>query len=299
MNQMSKLCIVVLVKNELMHIDRFLKQFDGSDIFIYVIDSYSTDGSLDSYKNNDQITILTNPFETQAQQFNWAIDQIDSSFEWVLRLDADELIDINDLRRLIERLSSHNRYLGASFRRIIRFKGKDLRHGGNGEIECIRIFRRGHGSANQAVMDEKIIVNGPILKSKIEIIDANLMSMSQWINKHNDYSSREALNVLLSYNPKLLNNYSTNLVGSKKLYYKIPPILRCFLFFFYRLIFQLGFLDGVRGMTFIIIQGLFYRIMVDIKIQEIEHLVKNFDSEIEMLGKINSLLNTTIKLKSN
>lgn len=299
MNLWSNLCVVVLVKNEILHLSRFVNQFTNSGIFIYIIDSYSTDGSLENYKYNDNIKILTNPFETQAQQFNWALSEISPHYQWVLRLDADELIDVGDLEMLLKKLCGQDYYRGVSFKRTIKFRGKKLRFGGSGEKNCVRLFRQGFAFSNQAIMDEKLMVQGAILKTQIEIVDHSLITLSQWIKKHNEYSSREALNVLLKFRPSLAENYRTNITGGKEIFYRLPPILRSFLFFLYRLFFKLGFLDGTQGLIFILLQGFFYRLVVDIKISELKIIIENLDEVEEIQNRINSYLQLGINLKGN
>ena len=299
MNLWSNLCVVVLVKNEILHLSRFVEQFTNSGIFIYIIDSYSTDGCLENYKYNDNIKILTNLFETQAQQFNWALTEISSHYQWVLRLDADELINVDDLKILLQKLCSQDYYKGVSFKRAIKFGGKKLRFGGSGERNCVRLFRQGFAFSNQAIMDEKLVVQGAILKTQIEIVDHSLITLSQWIKKHNEYSSREALNVLLKFRPSLAENYRTNINGGKAIFYRLPPILRSFLFFLYRLFFKLGLLDGTQGLIFILLQGFFYRLVVDIKILELKKIIENIDEVEEMQNKINLYLQLGINLKGN
>ncbi|MBU2787796.1 hypothetical protein HFQ13_06200 [Acidithiobacillus sp. VAN18-1] len=59
-----------------------------------------------------------------------------------------------------------------------------------------------------------------------------------------------------------------------RLYARLPLGVRPFLFWIYRVIFQLGFLDGLRGLMFHTLQGLWYRLLVDAKVMEVEHAMR-------------------------
>lgn len=46
-------------------------------------------------------------------------------------------------------------------------------------------------------MDEHIVVNGDIEHLNEDIADINLNNLSWWIEKHNHYATREAIDMLL------------------------------------------------------------------------------------------------------
>lgn len=298
-NRPPKLCIIVLVKDEDLHIDRFIGQFQNYDVEIYIIDSYSTDGSLERYRNHKQVTILANQFETQAQQFDWALNNIPDKYEWFLRLDADELVDVHNLNFLVQELSKSDSYVGASFIRKIKFQGTLLRYGNSYENNCVRLFRKGHGRSNRAIMDEKIVVDGPVLNTAQVIVDESLIGFHRWFDKHNNYSSREALNFIAASHSERLGYYQSNLTAEKWKYYRLPPYVRAFLFFSYRLIIKCGFLDGIKGITFLLMQGLLYRLMVDVKIREIEEILRANDENTQILPLLASHLGIKIGQKTH
>lgn len=55
----------------------------------------------------------------------------------------------------------------------------------------------------------------------------------------------------------------------KQLWWRLPRYLRPFLYFSYRMIFQFGILDGRIGIIFHFLQGFWFRLIVDVKIDEI------------------------------
>ncbi|MDB4254660.1 glycosyltransferase family 2 protein, partial [bacterium] len=85
------LTVVILTKNEERHITRALASVSGIADRCVVVDSGSDDRTVELAKAKGA-KVLVNPFVTQAQQFNWALDQLPGDTEWVLRLDADEIV---------------------------------------------------------------------------------------------------------------------------------------------------------------------------------------------------------------
>jgi hypothetical protein len=58
-------------------------------------------------------------------------------------------------------------------------------------------------------------------------------------------------------------------------YYRLPLFIRPFLYFFYRYFFRLGVLDGKEGLIFHVLQGFWYRFLVDAKIYEYRKRLKD------------------------
>ena len=55
----------------------------------------------------------------------------------------------------------------------------------------------------------------------------------------------------------------------------LPPLVRPFLYYFYRYVIRLGFLDGKAGFVYHLIHGLFYRLLIDVKYLELKHKKTN------------------------
>jgi hypothetical protein len=129
-------------------------------------------------------------------------------------------------------------------------------------------------------MDEHIFVSGRTEKSRAIIEDRNENSVEWWTVKHNSYSSREAIDLLnLKHSLCLFDSVptrpSTPQAALKRaikegIYAKLPGPLRTCLYFSYRYLVLLGFLDGKPGFFFHVLQGLWYRTLVDAKVCDIE-----------------------------
>ena len=72
----------------------------------------------------------------------------------------------------------------------------------------------------------------------------------------------------------------------EKGYALIPLGVRPFIYFLYRYILRLGFLDGFRGLLFHVLQGFWYRFLIDAKVYEIVRKSKRSGlSILEVLKK--------------
>ena len=113
-------------------------------------------------------------------------------------------------------------------------------------------------------MDEKIIINKPnIYKSSLKIIDHNLKGLMFWFKKHFKYAEKEAQFYFLLKNKKYMKNNIDKTLLKKIYYYRYPIFIRPIFLFIYRYFIKKGFLDGVTGLKFNILQTLFYRLLVD------------------------------------
>ena len=129
-------------------------------------------------------------------------------------------------------------------------------------------------------MDEHMVLTrGKIKKLKGELIDENLNNISWWTHKHLQYASREAIDLLnLRYgflqqgSGEEMQVWRVTLkrLLKERFYSRLPLGLRPVLYYFYRMILLGGILDGPSGWAFNFFQGLWYRLLVDIKVMEVE-----------------------------
>ena len=286
---MTKLTAIVLTFNERLHLDRCLRSLSSVVDQIIVIDSYSTDETIEIAKHHG-VDILQRKFTTHADQFNWALKTADIKGQWVLRIDADEFIERNageKLRTQISRLSADT--AGISLNRSIVFQGRTVKFGGVANRKVLRLFRLGKGICEDRRMDEHIIVHGHVAHIDLLIIDMNLNSISWWIKKHNDYATKEAVEIALSSHSSssLVNEGGYQLARTTKkirilknyCYLKSPLILRVFAYFFYRYFLRLGICDHQYGL-YHILSALWYRLLVDVKLKEIQKIQRSKNIDI-------------------
>jgi len=286
---------IVLTFNEEAHIDRCIRSLKKVSTDILVVDSFSTDKTTDIAESLGA-RVLQNNWINHSSQFNWALSKIRKKYDWILRIDADEVISEHLEYEINTKLSKVPAQTDGIFvNRHIMFQGKLVKYGGISSVYVLRIFRQGKGSCEKRWMDEHIHVLGKTTKFSGEIIDNNLMSLSQWIEKHNNYASLEAIDHL----NKKYNFMDHNSIGSIKtttktvfkrwvkdnIYNLLPLKLRVVIYFLYRFFFKFGFLDSPEGRSFHVLQGFWYRYIVDIKILEIERYVKKNGVDIKIAIK--------------
>lgn len=231
-------------------------------------------------------------FVNHASQFNWALTQLDEDTHWVLRIDADEYLTLELAAEIRERLSSLGPEVDGVFcgRRMI-FQGRLIRFGGLFHIRVLRLFRYGRGRCENRWMDEHIKVAGPTTNFRGALIDHNLNSLTWWTDKHNCYASREAVDLLnLKYGFLPVDSVASFANGSQaafkrwikeRLYARLPAGFRAFMYFFYRYVIRLGFLDGRAGTAFHVLQGFGYRYLVDAKMAEVERYMREHRCDVE------------------
>lgn len=293
-----KIIAIILTLNEEAHLSRCINSLSLLDADILVVDSFSTDRTLEIARSYGA-KILQHKFITHAKQFNWALEQLDNQFDWVLRIDADEILSdelIHEIKINLPRLGPE--ISGITLNRRIIFQGKLIKFGGVFPVKILRLFRLGSGVCEDRWMDEHIKVSGKIASFKAEIFDSNLNNMTWWIEKHNKYASYEALEMLnLDY--KFMRHNSIECLGimgqarikrwiKEHLYVLLPGGIRSFCYFLYRYIFRLGFLDGREGANFHFFQAFWYRYLVDVKISEVEDYMRR--ENVDILTAIKKIL---------
>ena len=90
---MTDLAVIILQKNEKLHIRRCLERLAPlAPRQIFVVDCHSTDGS-DKIAAEMGATVVYHDWpRLYAKQFNWALDHLPIRATWILRLDADEYL---------------------------------------------------------------------------------------------------------------------------------------------------------------------------------------------------------------
>ena len=282
-----KITAIILTYNEEIHLARCINSILQLTKDIVVIDSYSTDKTLEIAKNFGAKVLQRAWENNHSKQLNWGLSQLPLDTDWVIRIDADETLT----PKLIKQIQNASINLdenvnGISFNRKIQYRGQLLRFGGVGSNQVMRLFRFGHGRSESRMMDEHIKVVGKTFHLNCSIIDANLNTISWWIDKHNNYASREAVDLLnLKYQFQAINSIAgADLKSSsiswkrwikEKIYVRLPTGSRALIYFLYRFIILAGFLDGKIGSQFHFFQAFWYRFLVDIKVDEVEYDIKN------------------------
>jgi glycosyltransferase involved in cell wall biosynthesis len=276
---MQDISVIIITFNEQRHIRRCIESVLGFTNKIFVVDSGSTDETI-SIAESLGAKVMYNHWVNHATQINFAIRNNPYPTTWVMRLDADEYVMPELAHEINQKLSSlPESVTGIHLKRRVVFLNKWIRYGGYYPIWLMRIWKNGKGFYEQRWMDEHLdISDGQSIHFENDIIDKNLNNLSWWTQKHNSYSIGEAIDLLsVKYDFKSTESIKASLWGNqeqrtrfiKLRYANMPLFWRAIFYFLYRYFFKLGILDGRRGLIWHVLQGFWYRFLVDAKIYEI------------------------------
>jgi len=269
--QVLPVSVIVPVRNEARNLPRCLEslaQFGE----VYVIDSQSTDDTIAIAQLRGGKVVQFHYAGGWPKKRQWAMDTLPFAYDWILLLDADEVLTpelVGEIRRALQ-----NPGVDGYFIRLqMYFLGRVLRHC-DASFWKLSLFRKGRGrfecrlkdqDASMADMEihEHVVVDGTTAELRNALVHHNVDSLSRYILKHNEYSNWEA-RVLLKPegDPEDdLEEMTANLFGTqaqrrrwlKRNLYRLPgsPVL----LFLYRYVFRLGFLDGIPGLIYCTFQA--------------------------------------------
>ena len=196
---------------------------------IIVIDSYSTDNTMNIVAEYPELKLIQRKFDNHAAQKNWAIPQAKNL--WVFILDADERVNEDLKEEIIS--SAHNPQNNVAFwiPRTNYFFGKKLKHVWKGD-GVIRLFRKDKCSYGVKNVHEEIEANGPVKRMKNALSHHTFKNADHYLEKTRRYAKSSALD----YDPK---------TGQLGIYhFMIKPLFRFFKHYFI----EAGFLDGKAGL---------------------------------------------------
>lgn len=288
---MLDISVIILTYNEEKHIERCIVNAKKFAKTIYVVDSFSTDATIEIAKNLGAI-VLENKWENNyAKQFNWGLNNLPIKTEWVFRLDADEYLTDELIEEIHNKLENIDKDVTGIVFPLRRFFLNQYVKRGIGKMNLLRLFKFGKAQCEERWMDEHIkISEGKAIVFENGFCDHNLNTIGWWTQKHNQYSVREAIDLLnIEYNFLPLENDSSDYAMSidaeekrrKKIKYsKMPLFWRSFYFFLYRYFYKLGFTEGKEAFLWHFLQGWWYRTLVDAKIYEIK---KNCGDDVVLI----------------
>jgi glycosyltransferase involved in cell wall biosynthesis len=269
--------VIVLTYNEEKNVEECLRSVSEWADEVFVVDSGSTDATLEissRYTSN----VVEHPFENYSRQRNWAQDTLPLRNEWVLHIDADERVssELAKSFRIFFDSGQAESVNGAMFSRRTVFMGRWIRHGGHYPVFHTRLYRRHLGRCEDRLYDQHFLVPPPVATLSGDLIDVLTSELDVWSVRHIRWAGAEALEMRRSESQRSGQIPST-LTGGPiprrrwlriTLFGRSPLFLRAFLYFFYRYVILLGFLDGVEGLIFHFLHACWFRFYIDAKIWE-------------------------------
>lgn len=274
--------VVILTFNEVLHIERCIGSARRVSDKVYVVDSHSTDGTQEIARRLGA-TVVEHDYVNQAQQMQWAIDNLGLDTEWVMRMDADEYLTdklVDEIMTVLPELSED--VTGVYLPLDVIFQGKNVKHGRLHAPKIMRIWRRGKAYMEQRWMDERMVLTeGSAITFKGRFVDHNLNSLAWWTQKHNNYSNRElAVEAMRMYGIGRDDEALKGRNQKKGMYYRLPAFFRAGVYFSVRYFLLGGFIDGKAGLIWATLQAYWYRFLIDAKMSEMKRaLGKNPSQE--------------------
>ena len=265
--------VIILTHDEEANIEACLASVAGWVREIHIVDSGSTDRTIELARNFTAL-IHHHPFENYSKQRNWALTELPLAGEWLLQLDADHRVTPELKRVLLERLAgpAADDLSGYLIARRTVFMGRWIRHGGHYPVYQAVLFRRGRGRSEERGYDQHYLVDGRTEMLPGDIIDEFSEPLARFVQRHKRWAAQEAEEVTRAApvsGQVQANRYGTPIEHRRWMrerYYALPPILRAFAYFFWRYFLKRGFLDGFPGLVFHTVQGLWFRLLVDVNV---------------------------------
>ncbi len=275
---MADLTAIILTKNEELNIADCITSIQGLAKRIVVIDSGSSDRTVEIAKKLGA-EIYEHEFINYSKQFLYGLNETNIQTTWVLRIDADERLT-SASKAEVEELCNANMNSdvnGIVLRFEVTFLGKKLRHGGIYPFRKLLVFKYGKGTIEDRHMDEHIVLfEGRSVEVQNDSEHHDYKDLTYFINKHNWYASREVQDYLQNRETHQEDGKELNRkAGIKRwikfhIYYQLPMGMRAHLYYWYRYYLKAGFLDGKEGKIYAFLQAYWYRYLVDAKIYEYE-----------------------------
>lgn len=289
----TNLAIIFLTFNEEKNLPKALASVKQLNAPIYIIDSLSTDNT-ESIAKEFGCVFIQNKFETHTIQWKFALEQIPENVEWVLGLDADQELLPELCAEISNTLSSEEskNISGYYICRRNYFLNKWIKYGGYYPRYLLKLFRRDKVFLDESeLMDHHFYVNGKTAKLKNDLIENNLKEdLAFWKSKHIKYAelqAKEEFEKLITNNGSLFGNQDQRRLFLKNVWNNMPLFIRPVIYFIYRYIFLLGFIDGKIGSKFHYLQAYWYRYKVDQNIYDLKaKKYKNYESIVFLVKLI-------------
>jgi glycosyltransferase involved in cell wall biosynthesis len=271
--------IYILTYNEEIDIaDCIQSALECDDIIL--VDSYSTDRTVEIAAQYP-LRIFQHKFESHGKQRRWMLENIETKYQWVYLLEADERMTSELFKECLELIKS-DQYVGYYVPEKMMFLGKWIRYSSQYPRHQMRLFQKGKVSFIDFGHAEREVYQGEAGYVKTPYIHYTCSKgLSRWIEKHNRYSSDEAKETISQLEKREKINWHDLFWGEtevirrralKDLSLRMPfrPLTRWFYMYFI----LRGFLDGKAGFAWCTLQA-FYEYLILLKVEELKEQRKN------------------------
>jgi glycosyltransferase involved in cell wall biosynthesis len=291
MSEQKKVSVFIVAGNEEINIGACLHSVVSWSDDVHVVDSDSTDGTKEvSLRYTPHV--VNHSYVDHASQLKWCFENLPFKNEWILFLDADNVVS-DELKELIDQMLINDDPAFNGYFCIHKeiFRDKPVL---GMKKWWARLVRKGFAEIdNSELVDYGVKIQGRTGYLKGAIIENNLKEkdIDFWIDKHQRFARRMAAEEVLrksgylkwAVSGKLFGNSDERRVFLKNAWMNLPLFVRPFIYWFYRYFLTGAFLQGRHGLTFTILQALWFRIICDMKVQEFQWQLKDGTLKIENL----------------
>tara|TARA_Y100000589_G_scaffold295274_1_gene301580 strand:+ start:13788 stop:14624 length:837 start_codon:yes stop_codon:yes gene_type:complete len=250
--------VLIITKDEEVNLPYCLRALQGWTNRIFVVDSGSTDRTR-TIAEELGAEVFEHAWEGYAAQKNWALDTLPLEADWILIVDADEVITPelrSQLQAVAARAPDAVPESGFYLNRLFYFLGRPIRHCGYHPSWNLRFFKRGAGRYEEREVHEHLLIDGSVGWIRTPMEHRDRRGLETYIAKHNRYSTLEAREMVAGLrgdgdrlDPSLTGNQLQKRRWIKeRLYARLP--MKWLLRFLYMYVLRLGFLDGLTGLRF-------------------------------------------------
>ena len=222
------LSVGIITYNEEKNILKVIKSVEKIADEIIIVDSNSTDNTVDLAKKNGAQVFIEN-WKGYGPQKNSVIEKC--NHDWILLIDADEVVSEKLRKRIFKIINNKPEFEVYKINFTAVCFGKTIKYGGWSNHYRIRLFRRGSGLYNDREVHEKFVTKSLVGKIKEDLYHYTYDDITDYFNKMNRYTSEAA------------NHYKLNNKKKTFLMFYFDSIFK----FFKMYIIKLGFLDGYKG----------------------------------------------------
>ena len=248
-----KISVCCITKNEEVHIERLIRNINDIAEEIIVVDSFSTDNTIKILEKYN-CKIFKRKFDNFSNQKNYCLSKVSDNSQWVLFLDADELLT-QELKNEILTIENKT-YDAYEIKRKFYWKNKWVKRGYYPSW-FLRIGKKQFLRFDDNEINEHMLCSSNNIGRLSEnFIDYNLKTTKQWFQKHLMYAKMESNRFY----------YKKETQRKRIIWNKFPLIIRPFLLLFYRLILKMSILDGLYIIQYHFYHDFIYRMIIDIMI---------------------------------
>jgi glycosyltransferase involved in cell wall biosynthesis len=239
----APVAVVMISLNEAHNMEAALATLKGWAQEVFLVDSYSTDGTVDIALRHG-VHVVQRQFRGFGDQWNFALRELPIMAAWTMKLDPDERMTDALRANLLKALPTIHAD-GLSFDRRLWFMGREM----PADQTVLRVWRTGSCHFSDVTVNEHPIVEGQTIHIAGKLAHLDSPDLDHWLEKQNRYTTAEAImahqKALLSDTPKLFGTALQRRMWLKKVFYRVP--FRYLLLFLYHWVWQGSWRAGFPG----------------------------------------------------